>query len=183
MSENQIVTIPVRLDEKTFRRFARFDMLRLRKRWVRPLVFALILCAFAAVALATRLPQSGMIAAVLLVVGLGLPVVYIGMFLSQVNMQAERWKLGKGRAVYTVKLSGEGFQVISDRKQENTGVIPWEKAAHAFRRKDCIYLYATPVKAFLLPSGQADVPDEAVWKVIEDGISIRKCNSSGGRRK
>ena len=45
MSENQIITIPVKLDEKTFRRFARFDMLCLRRRWVNPLVFALILCA------------------------------------------------------------------------------------------------------------------------------------------
>ena len=43
MSETQCITIPVRLDEKTFRRFARFDMLVLRKRWVKPMVFALIL--------------------------------------------------------------------------------------------------------------------------------------------
>ena len=121
MSENQTITIPVKLDEKTFRRFARFDMLCLRRRWVKPVIFALILCAFATVALISRLPQSGMIAAVLLVVGLGLPVVYIGMFLSQVNMQAAQWKLGKGRSVYTVKLSRDGFQVTNDRKQENTG--------------------------------------------------------------
>ena len=33
--ENSVFRIPVRLDEKTFRRFARFDMLRLRKRWVK----------------------------------------------------------------------------------------------------------------------------------------------------
>ena len=183
MAENQTITIPVKLDEKTFRRFARFDMLCLRRRWVKPLIFALILCAFAAVALITRLPQSGMIAAVLLVVGLGLPVVYIGMFLSQVNMQAAQWKLGKGRSVYTVRLSGDGFQVSNDRKQENTGVVPWEKAAQAFRRKDCIYLYATPAKAFLLPSGQADAPDDAVWSMIEKGIGTDKCKTTGGTRK
>ena len=175
MSETRTITIPVKLDEKTFRRFARFDMLRLRKRWVKPLVFALILCAFAAVALVTCRPRSGMIAAVLLVVGLGLPVVYIGMFLSQVNMQAARWKLGKGRNVYTVKLTEEGFQVLNERKQENTGIISWEKGAQAFRRKGCIYLYATPVKAFLLPAGQADAPDEDVWETIRNGLGSDKC--------
>lgn len=180
MSENQVITIPVKLDEKTFLRFARFDMLHLRRCWVKPLIFALILCAFATVALITRLPQSGMIAAVLLVVGLGLPIVYIGMFLSQVNMQAAQWKLGKGRNVYTVKLSAEGFQVTNDRKQENTGIVPWNKAAQAFRRKDCIYLYATPAKAFLLPAGQADVPDETVWKMIENGLGSTKCKMIGG---
>ena len=175
MPEQQTITIPVKLDEKTFRRFARFDMLRLRKRWVKPAVFALILCAFATVALITRLPQSGMIAAVLLVIGLGLPVVYIGMFLSQVNMQAAQWKLGKGRSVYTVRLTEEGFQVANDRKQENTGLVPWEKAVQAFRRKDCIYLYATPAKAFLLPAGQADAPDGAVWDMIRKGLGSDKC--------
>ena len=175
MAAQEEITVPVKLDEKTFRRFARFDMLRLRKRWVRPLAFALILCAFAAVALITRLPQSGMIAAVLLVVGLGLPIVYIGMFLSQVNVQAARWKLGKGRSVYTVVLTEEGFRVTSDRKQEDTGLIPWGQAAQAFRRKDCIYLYATPAKAFLLPAGQADAPDEAVWERIRKGLGSEKC--------
>ena len=181
MPGNQSITVQVRLDEKTFRRFARFDMLSLRRKWVKPVVFALILCAFAAVALISRLPQSGMIAAVLLAVGLGLPIVYIGMFLSQVNMQASKWRLGKGRNVYTVKLTEEGFQVTNPRKQENTGLIPWEKAAQAFRRKDCIYLYATPAKAFLLPNGQADAPDDAVWAYIRNGIGSQKSRESGIR--
>ena len=75
MRSHQTIVIPVRLDEKTFRRFARFDMLRLRKRWVKPALFALILCAFAFVALLSRRPESGLIAAVLLAVGLGLPIV------------------------------------------------------------------------------------------------------------
>ena len=148
MAENQTITIPVRLDEKTFRRFARFDMLRLRRRWVRPLVFALILCAFAAVALVSRLPQSGMIAAVLLVVGLGLPIVYIGMFLSQVNVQAAQWQLGKGRTDYTVSLSDSGIRVVSDWKQEDTGLVPWEKAARAFdkaeRERTLVYKSVAP---------------------------------------
>ena len=184
MPETRTITIPVKLNEKTFRRFARFDMLSLRRRWVKPLIFALILCAFATVALITRLPQSGMIAAVLLVVGLGLPIVYIGMFLSQVNMQAAQWKLGKeGRHVYTVKLTAEGFQVTNDQKQENTGLVPWEKAAQAFRRKDCIYLYATPAKAFLLPAGQADAPDETVWKMILNGLGSTKCKTIGGMKE
>ena len=82
------ITVAVKLDEKTFKRFARFDMFALRKKWIRPAVFSLILIAFAVIALLTRKEQSGLIAAVLLVVGIGLPLVYIGTFLSQVNMQA-----------------------------------------------------------------------------------------------
>ena len=43
----EMITIPVKLDEKTFRRFAYFDMFILRKKWIRPVVFFLIMTAFA----------------------------------------------------------------------------------------------------------------------------------------
>ena len=109
MSSERNITIPVRLDEKTFKRFARFDMFTLRKRWVRPVIFSAILIAFAFVALLTKKAQSGMIAAVLLAVGIGLPVVYFGSFFSQVNMQALQQKLKPPRNVYTVTLREEGI--------------------------------------------------------------------------
>ena len=69
----QEIMIPVKLDEKTFKRFVRFDMFILRRHWVRPLIFSLLLTAFAIVALFAKKEQSGLIAAVLLTVGLGLP--------------------------------------------------------------------------------------------------------------
>ena len=102
------ITIPVKLDGRLLRRFSRFDTFRLRKRWVRPLVFALILIAFAAVALISRRPQSGMIAAVLLVVGLGLPLVWFGTWLSQVNLQvAQRgWTRRSGCTRWCWTLTG-----------------------------------------------------------------------------
>ena len=39
------ITVRTKLDEKTFKRFARFDMLVLRKKWIRPAVFSLIIHA------------------------------------------------------------------------------------------------------------------------------------------
>ena len=173
MSQN--IKVPVRLDEKTFRKFARFDMLRLRKRWMRPAVFAGILCGFAMIALFSRLPQSGLIAAVLLAVGLGLPLVYIGMFLSQVNLQAEKWKLGKGKPVYTVTLRNRDFTVVNSQKAGEAVTVPWPEARQAFRVKGCIYLYAAPGRAYLLPDGQADAPDREVWERIVRGLGKEKC--------
>ena len=178
MSRRHTIVIPVRLTENTFRRFARFDMLRLRKRWVRPALFALILCAFAFVALISRKPQSGMIAAVLLAIGLGLPLIYVGMFLSQVNLQADKWKLGKGRLIYTVTLRSQDFTIISHQKAGEAVTVPWNEAAQAFRMKGCIYLYAAPTKAFLLPDGQADAPDEEVWAMIMTQLGADKCRIS-----
>ena len=162
---NEIITTRVRLDEKTFKRFSRFDMFRLRKRWRRPVIFALMLIAFAVVALLTGKAQAGLIAAVLLVVGLGLPLVYFGTFFSQVNMKAA--DLDPPRAVYTVRLDYEGVRVTNDRKAEESVSLKWSQLAAAYRAKGCVYLYVNPARAFLLPDGQADVPDDALWAYLE----------------
>ena len=113
------ITVPVRLDAGTFKRFSRFDMFVLRRRWVRPAAFALILIAFAVVALLSGKAQSGFIASVLLAVGLGLPLVYVGTFLSQVNLQARRLKLDAPRLVYTVTLDFDGVRVVNHLKKED----------------------------------------------------------------
>ena len=138
MSSERSITIPVRLDEKTFKRFSRFDMFTLRKRWVRPVIFSAILIAFAFVALLARKEQSGMIAAVLLAVGIGLPLVYFGTFLSQVNMQAARAKLKPARLVYTVTLRDEGVRIVNDQKEEEPQEAAWSSIRQAFRKKGCI---------------------------------------------
>ena len=173
-SEKEIV-IPVRLDAKTFRRFARFDMFTLRKKWIRPSVFSLILIVFAFAALLARKEQSGMIAAVLLTVGLGLPIVYFGTFLSQVNMQAVQAKLKPAACVYTVTLRETGIHVENNRKKEDPLEMDWPSVQKAFRRKGCIYLYVTAVKAFLLPDGQANAPDAEVWQVLVRHLGNEKC--------
>ena len=159
-------TIPVRLDAKTFRRFSRFDALKLRKRWVRPVVFALILTAFALVALLSGKAQAGMIAAVLLVVGIGLPLVYFGFFFSQVNVQVARYGLDRPRAVYTVVLNADGVKVTNDQRNEAAVQVPWKEVQAAFRAKDCIYLYVNATRAFLLPDGQGNAPAEEIWEYL-----------------
>ena len=164
--KRQEYVIPVRLDAKTFRRFSRFDALRLRGKWRRPVIFALILVAFAVVALLSGKQQAGMIAAVLLVVGLGLPLVYFGSFLSQVNLQAARFGLDKPKAVYTVTLNADGVRVTNDRKAEDAVRLPWKDVQAAFRVKGCIYLYANAARAYLLPDGQGNAEAEEVWAYL-----------------
>ena len=167
------ITIPVKLNSKVFRHFSWFDMFILRKRWVRPVVFALILIAFAAVALLSGKAQAGLIAAVLLVVGLGLPLVWFGSFLSQVNLQAERLHLDNPRPVYTLTLDYDGLRVVNNMKKEDAQVVKWADVQAAFRRKDCIYIYVSTVRAYLLPSGQADVSDDALWAYLKERIGDR----------
>lgn len=160
------ITIPVRLDAKTFRRFGWFDTFRLRRRWVRPAIFAAIMLAFAAVALFSKRPQSGLIAGVLAGVGIVLPAVYVGSFLAQLNAQIRLRKLDTPRRVYTVKLDFDGLRVSNDQRKEGEQFVKWQDAFAAYRAKDCVYLYVSPVKCFLLPDGQADVPDDELWDYL-----------------
>lgn len=178
MNPDQSIVIPVRLDEKTFRKFARFDMFARRKKWVRPAVFSLILIAFAFAALLLRKEQSGLIAAVLLVVGIGLPIVYFGTFLSQVSMQAVRARLQPARRVYTVTLREEGLRVENNQKKEDPLEMDWASVHRAYQRKGCTYLYVTENRAFLLPDGQANVTDAEVWEYLVRHLGSRSCQSS-----
>ena len=165
MSRREYV-IPVKLDARTFRRFSRFDALLLRRKWVRPAAFALIFTAFAALALLSRRPQAGLIAAVLLTVGLGLPLTYFGTFFSQVRRQAALFRLDAPRAVYTVTLSAEGVRVVNDRKEEDPLGLPWAAVQAAFRVRGCIYLYASAARAFLLPEGQGNATQDQIWAAL-----------------
>ena len=174
MSNTQI-TVPVRLDAKTFKRFSRFDTFVLRRRWVRPAAFALILLAFALVALLSGKAQSGLIAAVLLAVGLGLPLVYVGTFLSQVTLQAQLFNLATPRLVYTVTLDFDGVHVVNHLKKEDAQTVKWADARAAYRKRGCFYLYLSPVRACLLPFGQADAPDDAVWAYLQRHMG-EKCH-------
>ncbi len=174
MPNHETITVPVRLDQKTFKRFAWFDMFILRRGWVRPAIFSLLIPIGAAALLSPK-EDAGLIAAVLMVIGVGLPLVYFGSFLSQVNMQAVRHRLKPPRRVYTVTMGPEGVTVENNQKAEEKLHLKWEEIRQAIRARGCVYLYVTPARAFLLPDGQADAPDEALWALLERNLGQEKC--------
>lgn len=144
------------MDQKTFRAFALYDTFILKKHARLPVIFFCVMAAFAAVALFSGKPQSGLIAAVLLAVGLGMPAIYAGTFVHQVKKKGQALKLGTPRAVYTVTLTREDITVHNDLKAEEDVHLDWHHLYRVIRRKNCFYLYAVPQKAFILPDRDAD---------------------------
>ena len=144
------LTIVCLIDRKTFVRFAVFDSLIRKKGWRNPLLFALILSAFAAICFAGRKThtQAVLLGGVLLGVGLLLPLVWFGMFFASICRQAKRLGLSKDRAQYTVTLSPEKIHV---EKGAEAVDFSWADVHLACRVKGCIYLYVSPTRAFLLP--------------------------------
>ena len=172
------ITVPARLDGKCFRRFAWFNSFVRQKRWVSPLIFSLILTVFAVVILITGQDKAALLSTVLLTVGLGLPVVYVWTFFSQVKQQVKRFRLDPPRLVYSVTLGEDGIRAENHVQSQDPQETAWGDTWKAFRQKDCIYLFVSENRAFLLPAGQADVPDEDLWAFLVDHMGQDKCSSA-----
>lgn len=165
MKKNEI-TVRVKLDAAAFRRFAVFDNLILRRRWGRPVLFCVLMAAFAAVCFCLKKEQSVLIGSLLLILGAGMPLVYFGTFFYQIRAQIKRLGLKTPQAAYTLRFGPDGVRIDNDRKQEETQTLPWDKVYAACRVKNSIYLYAAPTRAFLLPDGQADAGADELWRLI-----------------
>ena len=166
----EIITYHVRMDARTFRRFAVFDTFRLKKRWRSPVLFAVIMTAFAIVCFAFHEKKNAMLlGSVLLSVGLSLPAVYFSMFFSSIKSSVKAQKLP--RQAYDVRLGTkeEGVTIRSALNSDEV-TLPWDKLHGAYRDKACIYLYALKEKAFLLPSGQADATDDEAWAFLVEHL-------------
>lgn len=160
------LTLAGNIDKKTFVRFALFDSFVRKKGWRNPLLFALILSAFAAVCFSARRTheQAVLLGGVLLGVGLVLPLVWLGMFLFSVGRQAKRSGLSAEKAQYYVTLSPEKIHV---EKGNETADFAWADVHMAYRVRGCIYLYVSAARAFLLP----DCADSGrAWALITEKL-------------
>ena len=108
---SQTISVSTTMGEQGFRDFAVFDAFHHRKAWLRPAVFAAIMLAFAAVCLSQlgKRPGAGLLAAVLAIVGIGLPVSYFYSFFRSVSRQIKQMHLP--RAFYRVELADTGIAV------------------------------------------------------------------------
>lgn len=167
--EHEDISVRARITPEVFREFALFDTLYLKKRYRRPLAFALILAAFALACflLRHRAEQAVFMGAVLLTVGLGLPAVYILSFLYSVRSKAKQLRLGNAPVAYTVTLS-PGKVTVTDGKQK--AEYPWEAVKYAYRLQHSLCLYASESRAYLLPNPGRETEDVRRWTVITEHI-------------
>lgn len=148
------VTVHVKINSGIFRRFALFDAFRLKRRWVSPAVFCVILVTFSFFCMASGGEQAGLIGTILQVIGLGLPVCYVLSFLLQVHDQCKRLGLKTPRPAYTLNLGEKDLCVINDMLHEPEVVLPYASLHGVWRVSGAYYLYAAPARAFILPDGQ-----------------------------
>ena len=168
------VTVRCRIDKKTFLRFALFDTFRLKKHGRLPVLFFLIMLAFSLVCFFSGKSESGLLGGVLLLLGIGMPAVYVGSFLSGVKKQADKLKLDRPRPMYTLMLDPDGITVRNDYKAEENVSLSWDRVWGAVRVRGAVYLYATPARAFILPEGQSEPDDDALFRLLSSCLPKNK---------
>ena len=168
--ENFTLTMVGNIDKKTFSRFAVYDSLGRKKGWRSPVLFALILSAFAGICFAGRETheQAVLLGGVLLGVGLVLPLVWFGMFFASVNRQAKLSGLAIDKAQYLVTFSPEKIHVTKGKEAAD---FAWDQVHLVHRAKGCIYLYVSPSRAFLLPDCEKT---EQALEIIASHVSPEK---------
>lgn len=170
------ITVASKIDEKTFCRFAIFDTLTLRKRWVSPAVFAGILLFSSLLCFSRQgsAQQAELLAIVLMVVALGVPGVYFGTFFHSLKTQSRKLKLQKNRLSYTVALSQKGVEVTSAKSGGGHVTYNWNQIFAVYEKPGCVYLYVSMKQAFLLPESCVEPSGEDLWDMITSHVPEEK---------
>jgi hypothetical protein len=182
MAGNEI-RIPVQLSERHFRNFALYDRFVKAGLWKRPVIFAAIFTVCALICLFSGRDQSVLLGTVLLVVGLGLPAVWVGSFLVSVHSQARKQQLGKGKKVYTVVLRQKGICVLGEQAGTAPVEVAWGQIADFRRGREAWYLYVTPGRAFILPDGQGPVSPQETGAFVAEHINQARAERRAEKEK
>lgn len=166
--EKTLITMESVIDAGTFRDFALFDNLHLRRRWRAPAGFACILLSFAFICmmLRVRAEQAVLLGIILAAVGLGLPTIYFLSFFRSIRLQSRKLQLDHPRPAYTLCLSVAGGLKATTKRESAS--YRWEDLYGAYRHKGCIYLYVSARQAYLLPESQIPDGAEALWQLLRD---------------
>lgn len=168
--KNADFTVSVKVDGAIFKDFALFDTFHRQRRWKSPTIFVSIMLLFSLIAFSCvgKAEQAALLGGVLLSVGILLPVVYFLNFFLSVHTQIKKLGLNIPRYVYTLQFSKyNGVEVSSDKEQIAYG---WDELFAAYRTNRCIYLYAAPYRAYLLPNEQIENGADELWALIISGL-------------
>lgn len=166
---SQYHKIPIFLGAKSFRRFAVFDM-NLNKRWKQAVVWAgsLFLLATLLFAIQQDLPAGNTLGSICIAAAVIIPMYFFRSFSSSVSEQIKNMKLDPPRHVYTLELTGakQGITFYHAGEKQPDGRYYWNKIHAAWKTRYAIYLYVSPEKAIIIPSGTEGINFEEVWSFI-----------------
>lgn len=175
----QTITAHVRINSAIFRRFALFDTFRLKRRWISPVLFSVIMLAFSFAGMISGKEQGTFIGTILQIIGFGLPVCYVLSFLFQVHDQCKRLGLKTLRPAYTLNFTADALRVINDMNHEPEVRLTYPSLHGVWRVSSAYYVYASPSRAFIIPDGQYPLSPAQMWDFLKSVLPTDKLH---GRR-
>lgn len=167
------MTIRVMLNAETFRRFTIFDFMKRRKAWKSPATFASIMSISACICFIMKHVEGAvMLGTVLLIVGLGMPALFLLNFHKSLKSQILANGLTRPQEVYTLDLD-EKSNKIHVKNQTEQAEYPWNKIHHVYRDTLATYLFITPQRAFILPHTCVEEPED-LWALIHKKVPQEK---------
>ncbi len=167
--------IEVTMTEEIFRRFTMFDMMKRRKVWRSPAIWAAILCTSAAICFCmSHVRGAKLLGWVLLIVGLGLPFSYFSSFAVSMKQQILAQGLKRPKHVYTLVLyeKAKGISVSNDKEHAD---YEWKIVHHAYRDQLATYLFITKERAFILPHSCIEEGEDALWQLLYKKLPVERC--------
>lgn len=170
-----LMKIEVMLTDALFRRFTLFDILKRRKMWRSPVIFASILGSCAIICFIMHHVEGAvMLGSVLLLVGLGMPLVYFATFFSSLRKEVKNQQLTTPRLVYTLELTEKPDGIFIRNKKEKAS-YKWEQTFHAYRDKKATYLFITANRGFILPHDCVTEGSDALWELLTKMLPEDRC--------
>ncbi len=168
--DREAVTVEAVIDEQIFRQFTLFDLLKIKRVWRGPVLFALLMAGFSSLCFLMRGRAEGaaLLGGVLLAVGLVLPALYAVTLLYRVRVQVKSHGLETPRAAYTLTLSGAPDGVAAQNPAGQSARYEWKRLYGVWRNAGCVYLYVTKSRAFILPEAQAK--GGALWEMVRGNM-------------
>lgn len=172
--EERNMRVDARITPKVFREFALYDTFRRQKRYRAPLLFMLILLAFAAVCFTQvgKLESAALLGGVLAGIGILLPLVYIGSYLASVRRTCKQLERADSPMAYALLLTQSGVRVNAGGKERE---FPWKKLHSAARLQNSIALYVAEHQAFLMPNTGDEGHEAKLWKRITGRLPGESC--------
>ncbi len=182
MTKQQAICVPVQLDGSIFHRFAIFDTYVRQKRWRMPALFA-VMMAFFAIICYSRYETDGavLLGTVLLVVGIGLPLVWCINYELSLRKEIKKLHLETPQRAYTLLFSPDGIEVSRDRGK-TFSPIAWGSIVHVYRHSGCTYLYIDASHAYLLPHSQVEGGEDKLWALMQASLPAEKLSDSTSKQ-
>ena len=173
------MTIKCTISEKIFKNFTIFNILKRQKFWKSPVIFSSILSVCAIICfIMNHIDGAVLLGCVLLIVGLGVPSVYFITFFSSLRKQVKLQNLNPPRVAYTIDLSDKDDGIYVTNEKESA-TYRWKNVFHVYFDKECIYLFMTQNRAFILPYSDmkegCDLAFSIIKKRVKDKVTdLRK---------